>query len=456
MPFLLLLSCSKKTDIDTYFQSIKKDSLKLNKFMAALPKGGDLHNHSSGSVYAEDYIDVALKDSLFIDTTTYLLSKVRNSNPNFIYINDLIKNSPNKRDSIINYWSVRDYHKRGLDGHDQFFSTFAKFFPAYIGNESYLLSTLCKRASEQNISYLETMIRVDHIMDSVANHISPTSWKDDFTDEQNMDLLYKYFKEFGLGNLVNQNVEELQKIYDETEKHGVELNFNTYGLRVLPNQALIFLRLLISFESADRLDILKGVNFVAPEDNELALFNYDLHMKMFGYLSEKYPNVKVTLHAGEITKDLPGVSNLDLEDHIASAILVGGADRIGHGVDIAEENDYENTLKLMQDRGVAVEINLESNEVILDRNPENHPLKLYLENEIPICISTDDEGVLRSNLTNQYMLLIKYLPDIKYSELKELVFNSIEYSFCSQIQKDKLRKDLTKRFDIFESEVSKN
>jgi adenosine deaminase len=77
----------------------------------------------------------------------------------------------------------------------------------------------------------------------------------------------------------------------------------------------------------------------------------------------RYPQVHRSLHAGELAFGM--VPPLDLKDHIAKAIRDGGAQRIGHGTDIAFEEDAEATMARMAREGIAVEINLTSNAVIL-------------------------------------------------------------------------------------------
>ena len=106
----------------------------------------------------------------------------------------------------------------------------------------------------------------------------------------------------------------------------------------------------------------------------------------------------------------------------------------------------------MKERGVAVEINLESNEVILETNPQTHPARYYFENNIPICLCTDDEGVLRTNLTNQYVRLLDYIPEISYSDIKSIVKNSIEYSFLDSTEKQSALANLKMNFDLFEKQ----
>ena len=41
----------------------------LREFLYAMPKGGDLHNHLSGAVYAETFLDLARRDGMCFDAT---------------------------------------------------------------------------------------------------------------------------------------------------------------------------------------------------------------------------------------------------------------------------------------------------------------------------------------------------------------------------------------------------
>ena len=52
---------------------IRASPEQLYTFLYALPKGGDLHNHLSGSVYAESYIDYAAADGVCVDRKTFTL-----------------------------------------------------------------------------------------------------------------------------------------------------------------------------------------------------------------------------------------------------------------------------------------------------------------------------------------------------------------------------------------------
>jgi adenosine deaminase len=119
--------------------------------------------------------------------------------------------------------------------------------------------------------------------------------------------------------------------------------------------------------------------------------DYWLHMLMFKYCHSHFPDVKYTLHAGELTLGL--VQPEELTWHISSAVYIAGANRIGHGVDIPYETNSYELLRYMSKNKIPVEINLSSNEFILKIKDDRHPIMLYKEFGVPIIISTDDSGI---------------------------------------------------------------
>ncbi len=57
-----------------YFESIRKSPPQELAFLLKMPKDGDLHNHLSGAIYAESYIQWAADNGLCVNTTTMALS----------------------------------------------------------------------------------------------------------------------------------------------------------------------------------------------------------------------------------------------------------------------------------------------------------------------------------------------------------------------------------------------
>jgi adenosine deaminase/adenosine deaminase CECR1 len=158
------------------------------------------------------------------------------------------------------------------------------------------------------------------------------------------------------------------------------------------------------------------------------------------------------MHAGELVLGM--VPPEGLRSHIREAVMVAGAERIGHGVDIAHEEGALELLALMKQRPVAVEVNLTSNAFILGIKDEAHPLKLYARHGVPFVLSTDDPGVSRNNLSAEYLLYAtRYKPD--YAALKQLSYDSVRYSFLPAALKQEELTRLDRRFAAFEARIAR-
>jgi adenosine deaminase len=168
------------------------------------------------------------------------------------------------------------------------------------------------------------------------------------------------------------------------------------------------------------------VTMVQPEDWLVPMRDYTLHMKMVSFLREVYPKVHVSLHAGEIVPGL--VPPEGLRFHIAEAVELARAERIGHGVDVMYEEDAQHLLATMARRNVMVEICLTSNDVILGVKGKDHPLRMYLKAGVPVALATDDEGVSRSEITREYLKAVED-QGLEYPMLKTMARTSLEHSF---------------------------
>jgi hypothetical protein len=180
-----------------------------------------------------------------------------------------------------------------------------------------------------------------------------------------------------------------------------------------------------------------ALNFVQPEDQQVALRDYRAQMQIVGFLAKDVP---VTLHAGELWLGL--VPPEDLTFHIRDAVELAGARRIGHGVSLAFERDLVGLLATMRQRQVTVEINLSSNDAILGVRGKDHPLPTYLAAGVPVVLSTDDPGVSRIDLSNEYFRAARDY-GLSYRALKAIARNALTHSF---LPADDLQREL-ERFD---------
>jgi adenosine deaminase len=147
---------------------------------------------------------------------------------------------------------------------------------------------------------------------------------------------------------------------------------------------------------------------------------------MLDFLHGLYPQVHISLHAGELATGL--VPPDGLRFHIRESVELGHAERIGHGVSVMEEDHPESLLREMAARKILVEMCLTSNDEILGVANEQVPMQAYLHYRVPVALASDDEGVSRSDLTQEYLRAVESY-DLDYGELKRMSRDSLEHSF---------------------------
>ncbi|MFD1378842.1 hypothetical protein [Fodinicurvata halophila] len=98
------------------FDRLKDHPVELRMFLQAMPKGGDLHNHLSGAVYAESYLDWALEEDLCLNVDEARLASppCTDSQPE---LSRALSEGMTTRDSLVNAWSLRNFipASAGLD-----------------------------------------------------------------------------------------------------------------------------------------------------------------------------------------------------------------------------------------------------------------------------------------------------------------------------------------------------
>ncbi|MEL1254688.1 adenosine deaminase [Flavobacterium sp. DGU38] len=463
---LLVSQLNFSQSAENYLEKIRNNEAALVAFFQQMPKGGDLHHHFSGSIYAEPILERVIAEDFYLNLETMEISKTKPAKGNWETFSSL-KNQDKLsfyKQQIMQTWSAKDFNGVSVPSDDLFFDSFQKFSPAIEGHFAEGLVELKNRALSENVSYIETQLstipcdmKVDDLNDFNLKLRQAASQKDEKAVLKLLDDLYKniqqkdakkYAEDFN-SNFVTKLHKDL-KIDDDR----FTMRYQNFVLRFMEPVDL-FKNLTIAFISANESKLVAGVNIVSPEHGEISMKDYWLHMVMFKYCHSRFPDVKYTLHAGELTLGL--VQPEDLTWHINSAIYLAGANRIGHGVDIAYEANSYDLLRYMSKNNIPIEINLASNEFILKVKEGRHPFTLYKEFNVPIVISTDDAGILRTNMTEQYVLLAKRYPDVSYDTIKKYVYNSINYSFIQDSAvKKQLLKDLDNRFKSFEKQFSKN
>jgi len=421
------------------FEKARANPLALRAFLVRMPKGGDLHNHLDGAVYAESRIRAGAQDGLCVALEGFSFAKperLTQSDPlNPVCADGQVPVAQAFRDqhlddAIIDAFSMRGFVPvPGRTGHDHFFDTFAKFVGTDSPHMGEWLDEVATRAAAQNEQYLEIMPTLDFTGTSrIAKRVG---WREDLAGLRGDLLAAGLRDDVAVARAVLDNAENLRRTRegcrqkDEAAACRVQIRYVYQVLRGFPKEQ-VFAQTLLGFEIAAADPRVVGLNFVMPEDGAISMADYEQHMRMIGFLHGMYPQVHISLHAGELAPGLVPPEGLCC--HIRLAVEQAHAERIGHGVDVMyEERPYE-LLKEMAQQHVMVEINLTSNDVILGVSGKEHPLPLYRQYGVPVALSTDDEGVSRIDITHEYVRAAETY-SLSYSDLKQMVRTSLEHSF---------------------------
>ena len=420
--------------VAAWFEAHRGRPPMVRAFLQRMPKGGDLHVHLSGAVYAESLIAWGIEAKMCLDAATLTITPApcdpREGRPPLA---DAVR-EPGRYGVLVDALSTRNLPQGSTAGHDRFFTAFGRFGNVTGDRSVDMIADLATGAADQHIDYLEMMLTFRGR--EVRSLGARVGFDGDLAGTRRRLL------DGGLGPLVADGGAEVSRMEQAV--------IGRLGCAPAPGAApppacrvvrrylqqtsrtadpgVVFAQLVYAFELARADRRVVGINMVAPEDDPVARRDYRLHMRMVGWLVETYPGVNVALHAGELTLGL--VPPADLAFHIRSAVEVGRAKRIGHGVSIAYERDALQLMELMRARDVLVEICLTSNDLILGVAGPWHPFADYWHRGVPLALASDDPGVARGDLTAEYVrAAIEH--GLGYTDLKRLARNSLRHSFLA-------------------------
>jgi hypothetical protein len=423
-----------------YLESVRHQPGLLLAFLQQMPKGGDLHVHLSGAIYAESMIDWASESALCVDRSTSKLihAACDSCEPH--------KNKPSVRcayqdhvlyNQLVDAWSMRNWHREEESGHDHFFATFDKFGPALENHIGEALAEVASRAAADRLQYVEVMHTVDGAQAAMLGDKIGWDIGSDMGSNDDFSKLRDKLLAGGIANVVASVRSQVDS--DEARKKEmlhcgtaqtapgceVTIHYLYQVLRGLPREQ-VFAQILLGFELTKADPRFVGFNLVMPEDYYVPMHDFDLHMRIIKALHKFYPATRVSLHADELAMGL--VPPEGLRFHIRESIERGGAERIGHGVAVMSEDDPIGLLQEMAKKNVLVEICLTSNDVILGVSGDRHPLPVYMKYGVPVALATDDQGVSRSDMTNEYLRAVETY-GLSYADLKRVARESLEHSF---------------------------
>ncbi len=202
--------------------------------------------------------------------------------------------------------------------------------------------------------------------------------------------------------------------------------------------------LIVSVNRHESPDLAEQVAWLAADYIKDGMFGLDLagneaefQSKPFhGIFKEaKQSGLHVTIHAGEWGP----------AENVRDAILNLGAERIGHGVRVLED---ESIVALAKERGTVFEVCVTSNyQSGVVRSLPAHPLPRMMAAGLQVTLNTDDPSVSRITLTHEYQHVCEKL-NVPMSVLKQSVLRAAQASFLNDDEKTQLVDSIKKELKL--------
>lgn len=204
----------------------------------------------------------------------------------------------------------------------------------------------------------------------------------------------------------------------------------------------ILVRLIISVNRHDDIEEAKKVIKLAADYNSERIVGIDLagNEAKFpaapfkeAFVMAKEAGLRLTVHAGE----------WGTADNVREAITELGAERIGHGVRVLDE---QSVISLAQERGTTFEVCVTSNHHSgVVSSLERHPLPEMIMNGLNVTINTDDPSISCISLSNEYQVVTEQL-GIPLSVLRERVLAAAKAAFLPELEKRQLLRKISNEF----------
>lgn len=389
----------------------------LYRLLWDLPKGGDIHNHHEYSIPMSFWVDRAGERG-------YLTR---------------FRVSPCGDDDPIEWLSLRKESVARLPGCEQ-----GDFKPADAlveGERRAWLSALTLDPSESRDEFFDRAVRRlgDLERDAALIADALVVAQKQLQEESAIYLETQADPRGFLGLTEDQGAAVLRRRLQQPDslETGVAVRMQVSSVRFLPD-AEDDVRDAFAFVQRNH-DLWVGTNLVGREDDPRGR-----PARFAGVLRElrrRYPDVALSLHAGESAAK---------DTNVAETIALGAA-RIGHGT-----NAYMDprAMALLRRGKFLIEVSLISSQS-LGYVPDlrSHPFPRYLRQGIPVCLNTDDRGIMGSNLSDEYFAAV-VLFDLSWAEVKQIGRWSLEFSFAEPALKQQLLERYERSLAAFERKYS--
>ncbi len=415
------------------FARVRGDEVALRRFMQAFPKGGDIHHHLVGAPTPDMFMRAGAEGGLCLDPGSLAATPGPCAGASISF--DEVMKDAALSSRLADAWSMRQFSAGDDAAPAHFFGIFPQIWPL-VDDRGLILALLKQQAASENVLYLETQLQAPAATDALRAAAMALPATDDvlaLRDQLSQNGELERNVVFALATLKRYGQTSASRLGCASQQPdpgcAVEHRFQIYALRILPTQ-MVLADMILAYELATRAPDVVGVNVVGFEGDRNALANYDLHMRALGQLAVTYPQVRLSLHAGEITAREADAEAL--ATHVPQAVYTAGARRIGHGNAIATSARRDTLLEDLAFTKTAVEVSLTSNELLLGLAGSEHHFKQVWDAGVPVTLNTDDAGMFMTDLSREYMLAAQRYAWLTYADFKILSRQALEVSFLDQ------------------------
>jgi len=431
LALLLALACGAPAAVaGDWFERFKDEATDaaLHRFLYAMPKGGDLHLHLTGSAFPEWLHEVALAEAAQ-GIAYYVKTRIDNcaveadqadaylmlhrtvdqrrlatfSDCERVEYQALSALDAEARAAWMNSIRLDAAH----EGRDEFFERHWQRLGDLLRNPHLVAEILYRNMrafADEGVVYIEPQVPVFGFLDRNGAPLGP----------EEVLALYR------------QRLAQA-----DARTAGVTVRFQVSALRFHPDAEQVVRRIYrLASEHAD----IVAVNLVGREDHDRG---HPLRfLDTFRDLRRAYPGVRLSIHAGESVRP---------DSHVRDTLLLG-AERIGHGLNLIQDPQ---TLLDFRHGPYLVEVNLISNLLLgYVHDFAAHPFPEYLRTGVPVALSTDDRGMWDSTLTDEFFVAVREY-GLSWAELRALGRNSLAFSFLDDATKSRLLAEYGRRMDQF-------
>ncbi len=419
-----------------WFERFKQEATDeaLHRFLYAMPKGGDLHLHLTGSAFPEWLHEIALAEAAQ-GVAYYVKTRIDNCAVDVSQADAYLmlhRTLDQRRYEALSECERGEYQALGAldaearaawmnsvrleaphEGRDEFFERHWQRLGDLLRSPHVVAEMLYRNMrafADEGVAYIEPQVPVFGFLDRAGAPLAPE----------------------GVLAVYRQRMAQA-----DAQATGVTVRMQLSALRFHP-QAEQTLRRIYRLAS-EHADVV-AVNLVGREDHDRG---HPLRfLDTFRDLRRTHPGVRLSIHAGESARP---------DSHVRDTLLLG-ADRIGHGLNLIQDAQ---TLLDLRHGPHLVEINLISNLLLgyVD-GFDAHPFPEYLRIGVPVALSTDDRGMWDSTLTDEFFVAVREY-NLTWAELRALGRNSLAFSFLDEATKSRLLADYERRMDRFAADFKR-